>query len=748
MLETRKFPSLSENAIRVLESRYLRKDAGGSVIETPDEMFRRVAANIAQAERRYGAGDDEVRAWEEMFFESMRALEFVPNSPTLMNAGTEIQQLSACFVLPVEDSMEAIFDSIKHTALIHKSGGGTGFSFSRLRPRNDEVQSTHGVSSGPISFMGVFDAATETIRQGGRRRGANMAILRVDHPDILEFINAKEAGDRLNNFNLSVAVTDEFMRALSEDDEYELRNPRTRASSGRLPARDVMRRIVDCAWRNGEPGIVFIDRMNADNPTPAVGDIESTNPCGEQPLLPYESCNLGSLNLSRFADGGTGHASLDIARLRAAAALAVRFLDDVIDMNRYPLAEIEAVTHANRKIGLGVMGFADLLVRMGIVYDSPEAELVAEELMETIQGAAVEESERLARARGAFPNFARSAYGLRGDAPRRNATVTTIAPTGSISIIAGASSGIEPLFAIAFKRRVLDGAELVEVNSLFEEVAHAEGFYSAELVESIAQNGTARDLAGVPEAWRTLFQTAHDVTPHGHIRIQAAFQRHTENAVSKTVNFATDASVDDVEAVFRSAYESGCKGVTVYRDGSRAQQVLSTGTAAVATAAATARASARVPRQRPEVVSGRTMRMETGCGNLYVTTNETKDGPFELFAQIGKAGGCAASQTEAIGRLVSLALRSGVDAGAVARQLKGVRCPFPSFNRGHKVLSCADGIGQALARMVDDHHEPHAVPEPPVRRADVLAGNCPECGNELEHESGCAICRSCGYSRC
>lgn len=762
MLKIQEFPPLNENALRVLETRYLRKDGEGAVMETPDEMFRRVASNVAGAERRYGASDADLHEWEEMFYESMRALEFLPNSPTLMNAGTAIQQLSACFVLPVEDSMDAIFDSIKHTALIHKSGGGTGFSFSRLRPRNDEVHSTHGVSSGPISFMGVFDAATETIRQGGRRRGANMAILRVDHPDIMEFIGAKEASDRLNNFNLSVAITDVFMNALAADGEYALINPRTRTHMGSLRARDVMRRIVDSAWRNGEPGIVFIDRVNADNPTPTIGDIESTNPCGEQPLLPYESCNLGSLNLPRFVIGEPGCARLDSTRLRDATALAVRFLDNVIDMNQYPLPSIEAMTLANRKIGLGVMGFADLLVHMGVVYDSPEAERMAEEVMATIQEAAVEESRRLAQTRGAFPNFSRSHYATCGEAPRRNATVTTIAPTGSISIIAGASSGVEPMFAIAFKRRVLDGAELVEVNPLFEQIARAEGFYSEGLVASIARHGTLHDVDGVPERWRMLFQTAHDVTPRGHIRIQAAFQRYTENAVSKTVNFAAEATPDDVEAVFRAAHEMGCKGVTVYRDGSRAQQVLSTGTSAgVAGAASTA--TARVPRPRPEVVSGRTMRMQTGCGNLYVTTNETEHGPFELFAQIGKAGGCVASLNEAIGRLASLALRSGVDPEAVVKQLQGIRCPNPSFNRGQKVLSCADGIGQALAHAIEKRGSAEMDAPPmraleqrgsddascsPPRRAEMLAGNCPECGNELEYESGCAVCHACGYSRC
>jgi ribonucleoside-diphosphate reductase alpha chain len=738
-------PVFSGSALRVLEARYLLKDPAGNVAETPDQMFRRVAANVARSELAYGAGENGRLRWEETFFQLMRRLDFLPNSPTLMNAGTSLQQLSACFVLPVEDSIEGIFDSIKHTALIHKSGGGTGFSFSRLRPKSDVVRSTHGISSGPVSFMAVFDAATETIRQGGRRRGANMAVLRVDHPDILEFIDAKSASDRLNNFNLSVAITDAFMDALAHDGSYDLVNPRTGEVAGALKAGDVFARIVDRAWQNGEPGIVFIDRIEGQNPTPDAGTIESTNPCGEQPLLPYESCNLGSINLARFTLGECGRAAVDTDRLREVTATAVRFLDDVIDANRYPLPQIEAMTRANRKIGLGVMGFADLLVAMGIRYESPEAEAVAEDVMRAVEEAAVDASRGLANERGAFPNFEASVYRRRGEAPRRNATVTTIAPTGSISIIAGVSSGVEPLFAVAFRRRVLGGAELVEVNPLFESVARQEGFYSDALAARIAHDGTARGVDGVPDRWRRVFQTAHDVPPEGHVRIQAAFQRHTENAVSKTVNLAREASRDDVAAVFRRAFELGCKGVTIYRDGSRDLQVLSLGTTAEA---APRRDGAPIrPAARPEVVAGRTVRLETGCGNIYVTTNQTDQGPFELFAHIGKTGGCAASQTEAIGRLVSLALRSGVDARAVARQLRGVRCPYPSWNRGHKVLSCADAIGQALEGFVEQ--SPHAGDVAPAGdRAERLAGVCAECGNVLEFEGGCAVCRVCGYSRC
>jgi ribonucleoside-diphosphate reductase alpha chain len=743
MITLQDYPVLSENARRVLDTRYLRKDSDGRVIEAPDEMFRRVAENVSRAELRYGADEAQRRHWEDAFFRVMRRLDFLPNSPTLMNAGTEIQQLSACFVLPVEDSMEGIFDSIKHTALIHKSGGGTGFSFSRLRPKNDVVQSTHGVSSGPVSFMAVFDAATETIRQGGRRRGANMAILRVDHPDILEFIDAKSSSDRLNNFNLSVAATDPFMDALAADGSYDLRNPRQGGAAGSLKAGDVFRLIVDRAWQSGEPGVVFIDRINRDNPTPGLGDIESTNPCGEQPLLPYESCNLGSLNLARFALGELGRAEIDVNRLREVAKVAVRFLDDVIDMNAYPLPAIAEMTHANRKIGLGVMGFADLLVAMGIPYESPEAEVVAEDVMRVVHDAAVDASRSLAVERGAFPNFADSVYARRGEPARRNATVTTVAPTGSISIIAGVSSGVEPLFAIAFKRRVLDNAELLDVNPLFETVAKQQDFFTEAMVARIAREGTLRGIEGVPEKWQKVFVTAHDVSPVGHVRIQAAFQQHTENAVSKTVNLPHDATREDVETVFRLAFELGCKGVTIYRDGSRDRQVLSTGTAT----AETAPARSRTPRPRPEVVTGRTTRMETGCGNLYVTTNETDEGPFELFAQIGKTGGCAASQTEAIGRLVSLALRSGVEARAVARQLRGVRCPYPSWNRGHKVLSCADAIGQALEGYLDTT-QPERHDAESIDRAERLAGNCVECGNVLEFEGGCAVCRVCGYSRC
>jgi len=772
--------TLSESATRVLEARYLAKNDNGTVVETPEEMFRRVAANISRAELLYNPDEANRQLWEETFFGLMRRLEFLPNSPTLMNAGTDIQQLSACFVLPVRDSMDGIFDAIKHTALIHKSGGGTGFSFSRIRPQGDMVGSTHGTSSGPLSFMTVFDAATETVKQGGRRRGANMAILRVDHPDIIDFIRTKDQTDRLNNFNISVAITDRFMEALEEGGEYELINPRSGEVTEKLDAARVFDLIVDSAWRTGEPGVVFIDRVNQFNPTPQVGEIESTNPCGEQPLLPYESCNLGSVNVACFARGSAGACTVDYSALRQAVHTSARFLDNVIDMNRYPLAEISELTRANRKIGLGVMGFADLLIRMGIPYDHDDAVDVASEIMRNVQEAGRDASRKLAVERGAFPNFESSVFAERGEQPLRNATVTTIAPTGSISIIADTSSGVEPLFALTFTRRVLDGAEMVEVNSTFSEIAKSGGFYSDELVAELAEAGTAQGIEAIPERWREVFQTAHDIQPEAHVRIQAAFQEFTDNAVSKTVNFPHEAAREDVASVFQLAFGSGCKGVTIYRDGSRDAQVLSTGRTASAAEPEPAPAPAepavpgpghRRPRPRPGVVAGETRRVETGCGNMYVTINTDEEGrPFELFAQIGKAGGCAASQTEAIGRLISLSLRAGVEPRAIAKQLRGVRCPSPAWNHGEKVFSCADGIGQALAGFLETFKA--TAPPPPVAGsnggnggsdiappapaatgakenfAERLAGVCAECGGLLEFEGGCVICRGCGYSRC
>ena len=763
---------ISESARRVLEKRYLRKDADGIPVETPAELFRRVAGNIATAETFYAIDDDKRALWEETFYGFMSRLEFIPNSPTLMNAGTDIQQLSACFVLPVEDSMDGIFDSIKHTAIIHKSGGGTGFSFSRIRPRNDVVNSTQGVSSGPISFMTVFDAATETVKQGGRRRGANMAILRIDHPDIIQFIEAKRRNDRLNNFNLSVAITDKFMEAVKKDEEYELINPRTGEVVDSLPASMVFEKIVDGAWRNGEPGIVFIDEINRDNPTPRVGMIESTNPCGEQPLLPYESCNLGSINLSRFARGTLGESTVDYEALGDCVATSVRFLDNVIDMNKYPLEQIDTLTKANRKIGLGVMGFAELLIRMGVSYDSDRAVEVAEELMSFIEKAADEASRGLAEERGAFPNFALSVFADRGELPIRNSTRTTIAPTGTISIIADTTSGVEPIFALAFVRNVMDNDQLVESNSTFEEVAREYGFYSEELIKRVAETGSVQDLEEVPERWRQIFKTSHDITPEAHTRIQAAFQKFTDNAVSKTVNFPHDATIEEVRTVFRLAHELGCKGVTIYRDGSRDCQVLNVGKEMPSQAATAGAASVnsdqadigvederdhiKQPRRRPDSIQGTTRKIETGCGNLYVTVNDDEHGPFELFAQIGKAGGCAASQTEAIGRLISLALRAGVDPGAIARQLGGVRCPSPSWNNGDKVFSCADGISKALAQHLADLNSKLPLPdsimadtEPAIESlVNRLAGMCMECGSTLEYSDGCAVCRNCGYSRC
>lgn len=731
---------LSRNAVTVLEKRYLKRDKDGKVLEKPEDMFLRVASAIASAERKFETGMDVDELTGE-FYDMMTRFEFLPNSPTLMNAGRELGQLSACFVLPVGDSIEEIFDAVKYTALIHKSGGGTGFSFSRLRPANDVVMSTTGISSGPISFMRVFDIATETIKQGGTRRGANMGILRVDHPDIMDFIMCKADQKNLNNFNISVGLTEKFMRAVERDEEYELINPRNGKVVGTLNAAKVFHRIVKQAWSNGEPGIVFLDRLNRDNPTPLLGEIESTNPCGEQPLLPFESCNLGSINLGKMVRNG----EIDWERMAEVIRLAVRFLDNVIEVNNYPLPQIDEMTRANRKIGLGVMGWADMLILLGIPYNSHEAIALGEKVMKFINDEGHAASRDLAAERGPFPNFKGSIYDKPGAAPVRNATVTTIAPTGTISIIANASSGVEPLFAVSFVRQVLDDNILVDVNPQFEKVAREQGFYSEELMRRIAEHGTIQDLEEIPEEVRKVFVTAHDISPEVHVEMQAAFQRHTDNAVSKTVNFPNSATVEDVEKVFMLAYKLDCKGVTIYRDGSRDRQVLSTGKkdAEASTPAEDKKVTKLVKRERPKALKGWTYQMQTGCGPLYVTVNEDKAGLFELFTTMGKAGGCAASQCEAIGRMVSLAWRSGVQARQVIKQLLGISCHAQSGFGENKVLSCADAVAKAIQMHMKLSGAEVDIEEKPFER-----GACPDCGGVVEHEGGCMVCRVCGYSEC
>jgi ribonucleoside-diphosphate reductase alpha chain len=563
---------LTQNALRVLEKRILARDLQGQVIETPEEMFRRVAGSVASADLEYGSLYD-AEATEAAFFQIMSDLEFLPNSPTLMNAGRDLAQLSACFVLPIEDSMDSIFGTLRETALIQKSGGGTGFSFSRLRPRNDTIQSTHGESSGPVSFMRLYNFATEVTRLGGKRAGANMAILRVDHPDILEFIAAKTNALELNTFNISVAVTDEFMDKLRAGEPYSLINPRTGETALRLDARSVFDQIVQSAWRNGEPGVIFIDRVNRDNPTPDLGQIESTNPCGEQPLLPYESCVLGSINLARFHREGAG---LDYARLTEVVRTAVHFLDNIIDVSQYPVPQIAHMTRLNRKIGLGVMGWADLLILLGVPYDSEEALGLAENVMAFIAREALQASIALGSERGPFPRwFQESGYEGKAAGQRRNATVTTVAPTGTISLIADCSSGIEPIYSAAYQRLSFESERMMFVHPLLEQYARSHGFYSPELMREIAESGSLHGIAEVPEDARRVFVTAHEIAPEWHVRMQAAFQRHIDAAVSKTINIPSDANVDEVKKVYLLAHELGCKGITVYRDGSRENQVLS-----------------------------------------------------------------------------------------------------------------------------------------------------------------------------
>ena len=1129
---------LSENARVVLAKRYLKRDAEGDPLEEPEDLFRRVAGNIAQAEEKFGADPQQVGETAELYFNLMASLSFMPNSPTLMNAGRELQQLSACFVLPVEDSMESIFDAVKHTAMIHKSGGGTGFSFSKLRPGKDVVKSTSGVSSGPISFMKVFNQATEVIKQGGTRRGANMGILRIDHPDILDFIRCKEENDQLNNFNISVGLTEEFMRAVAEDEEYPLLNPRTGEEIKKLKAREVFQLVVEKAYQNGEPGIIFLDRVNRDNPTPELGEMESTNPCvtgdsfimtkdgprqvcdllgngfevivdgqpfpttdrgffttgtkqvfrlttkeghhlrvtgdhpilqaasvsrysvarkwtpasslepgdrivlhdhrnysewngmnsgaegyllgllvgdgtlkrdkavisvwcpdlavnddtlpsagvtgimgaaleaaatlphradfrgwqkisgrgeyrmslsavrslaldlglepgrkvitpelekcsslfykgflgglfdadgsvqgnlekgisvrlaqsdlqlleaaqrmllrlgifsviygerrpagktllpdgrgsiaeyptkaqhelvisrenvaifeerigfkdnvkrarlrtlvgsfkrrmnrerflatvdsvvpdgmervydvqvpginafdangfyvhncGEQPLLPYESCNLGSINLSRVLRYEGNRVSIDYDKLGHVITHSVRFLDNVIEMNRYPLDQIEEMTKKNRKIGLGVMGWSDMLFRLGVPYNSEEAVALADKVMGFIHQKGMESSQDLADERGAFPAHDGSIFDLPGRPPVRNATVTTIAPTGTISILANTTSGIEPLFAVAFQRNVLDNQRLVEVHPYFKEVARREGFYSEELMERIAEEGTIQHISGIPDWVKRVFVTSHDISPEWHIRMQAAFQKYTDNAVSKTVNFPNEATKKDIEEVYLLAYELGCKGVTVYRDGSRDEQVLSYGKDQGSAQPSDSTGMAMpAPRPRPGMTQGMTIKMKTGCGNLYVTINEDEKGLCEVFTQMGKAGGCAASQSESVSRMVSLALRSGIEAESIVKQLSGIRCPAPLWQNGEMILSCSDAIAKAMRQYVDIQSERG---DEPLKVVEFPAGTrknsnmddlmtsmgklCPDCSGTLEFAEGCATCHSCGYSKC
>ena len=812
---------LSANALTVLERRYLVKDDQGKPVERPQDLFWRVARTIAAPDRTYGSSDRAVESLAETFFELMASRVWMPNSPTLMNAGRPLGQLSACFVLPVEDALSngrsGIYDTLRAMALVHQSGGVTGFSFSRLRPKNDVVRSTMGVASGPVSFMKLYDASTDVVKQGGTRRGANMGILRVDHPDILDFIHCKDDLTQVTNFNISVAVTDAFMVALEAGMAYDLIHPRTGKVVGQLDALDVFRQIVHGAWKTGEPGVFYIDRANTYNPVPHLGSYEATNPCGEQPLLSYDVCNLGSINVGLFGKNG----DVDWEGLRTAVHLCTHFLDNVIDANKYPLDEIDDLAKRIRRIGLGLMGWADLLVRLGIAYNSDAGVDLGRKLMEFIDEESKVASEKLAEQRGTFAEWERSIWGpdatcgrnARGERIRpmrrlRNCNLTTVAPTGTISIIAGCSSGIEPLFAVAFMRNQA-GVLMPDVNEDFVAIAKREGWYSDALMTQIAEAGHIH-FEAVPQKWQKVFVTAHDVTPEWHIQMQGAFQDFTDSAISKTCNFANDATEEYVERIYRYAYQLGCKGVTVYRDGARENQVLSTGSTAKkvqesagvgtgkdALAEALSRIAEldtelqltrerlhdveaenfqrRAKRSRPDLLKGATRRIESPLGTMYVTiTEDDKGQPFEVFMSLGKAGGALMADVEAIGRLISLALRSGVPLPEIYRQLRGISSDRAVGLGPNKVMSVPDAIGIAIEKWMQDKQgvqqdlldtarsqAPSAVTTEIVRgvtgdealRAargpdQDFIGACPDCGSQLAFIEGCAKCHVCGFSEC
>ncbi len=774
---------LSDNALVVLEKRYLRKDADGNIVETPELMLRRVARAIAEAETIYGTRSDAAH-WEDEFYDVMARLDFVPNSPTLMNAGIGLQDgtgtgtLSACFVMGLEDTMDGIMTTAKEMAMVQKFGGGTGFALSPIRPKGSGISTTHGQACGPISVLRHLSSVSKLVTQGGKRDGANMAVMDVHHPDILEFIDCKEIEGEIHNFNISVGASHEFMKAVRDGTDYPLRAPENPSApdspiveKGRLDAREVFAKIIHGAWRNGEPGMIFLDWVNHKNPTPHIGRMTATNPCGEQPLLPYESCNLGSINLANFVTDGRDGPQVDYERLRGVVRTTTRFLDNVIDANSYSVDKIEEMTRMTRKIGLGVMGFADMLIRMRVPYDSEEGLELGRDVMRFIRDEADKMSEELTEHRGVFPGFEGSIYDAPGQPKMRNACRLTVAPTGTISMIAGCSSGIEPLFALSYhKHNILGGESLIYVDEQFEEAAREGGFYSDDLMEFLASGGSLQERDDVPGWAKQLFVTASDISPEMHVRMQAAFQESVDAAISKTINFPNSATEDDVERAYMLAWELGCKGITVYRAGSREAEVLTAGQEQADGEAEDEPAAPDmlVERRRPSVIRGITERVRTGHGNMYVTINyDESDEPFEVFIAVGKAGGCDSAQLEGISRLATLALRAGIDPTQVIKHLQGITC-CPAWDGGTLVRSAPDALALVLGRhLKQDFSGPPAEPEASAiqpamlmpqagRQANGANGHvstngsrCPECSvGTLIYQEGCKRCPECGYNKC